>query len=367
MMRRLWLLVFIAGLVGMTLARWPVLACLRDSAGGLVTISTSSFRTVATTVDIDPDTVNPGSQGKFVTAYIELPEGYDVADIDVWTVTLEVVGVDSSVPATPSPTAVGDEDEDGIPDRMVKFSREAVVALLDGLTGDITFRVRGKVLGSTFQGAETIRVLDLHGGAGGTESAAPQGPPPAPCGHPVEYEVQAGDSLIDIAARFGTTAEVLIQLNRLEDPNVILYGSTLNVPCVGEERGDVGNESDPSQEVAVPDTEPSPPAEADSPAGEGAPELGDTPINDSAGGQEPEDAQPVAGEEPTSGPSLPTIEYEVQPGDTLIDIAARFGTTVEVLIQLNGLEDANAILYGSTLSVPLVGGGLGGATAGVSP
>jgi signal peptidase len=100
-----------------------------------------------------------------------------------------------------------------------------------------------------------------------------------------------------------------------------------------------GNESDPSQEVAVPDTEPSAPGEAGSPARE----------------------------QPTSGSSLPTIEYEVQPGDTLWDIATRFGTTVEALIRLNGLQDASLIPYGSTLNVPYVGEDTGGASADVSP
>jgi signal peptidase len=125
--------------------------------------------------------------------------------------------------------------------------------------------------------------------------------------------------------------------------------------------------TDLSQEVAVPDTESSPPTEADSPAGEGAPEPSEVPIDDSAGGQGPQEAEPAAAEEPSSPLSLPTIEYQVQPGDTLTDIAARFGTTVEALVQLNGVQDPNAIFYGSTLSVPDVGGELGGATVGVSP
>jgi len=66
------------------------------------------------------------------------------------------------------------------------------------------------------------------------------------------------------------------------------------------------------------------------------------------------------------GKRLPA-RYEIRPGDTLIDIAARFGTTVEAVAQLNGLEDPNVILYGSTLNVPYVGEDAGGAPAGVSP
>jgi len=193
---------------------------------------------IAATVDIDPDTLNPGSQGNFVTAYIELPEGYNVADIDVSTVTLGVEGLDeASVPAEASPTEVGDHDADGTPDRMVKFSREAVVALLDGRTGDMTFRVRGKVSGSPFEGTDTIRVLDPQGGGGDAQPAAAEEPPSAPPMPTIEYEVRPGDTLWDIATRFGTTVEALVRLNRLQNANLILYGSTLNVPYVGQDGG----------------------------------------------------------------------------------------------------------------------------------
>ena len=232
-------LVVVAGCLAGALHAGGVLGFFAGTSNELFTVSTApSFEPVAASVDIDPDTLNPESQGKFVMAYIELPEGYDVADIDLSTVTLEVDGVAGSVAAAPSPTAVGDEDGDGIPDRMVKFSREAVVALLDGRTGDITFRVKGEVSGSPFEGTDTRRVLDSQGAAEDAQPAAleePPSPPPAP---PVEYEVQPGDTLIDIAARFGTTVEALAQLNGLQDPNVILYGSTLNVPDVGAYAGD---------------------------------------------------------------------------------------------------------------------------------
>ena len=197
----------------------------------------AGFWGIAATVDIDPQTLNPGSQGRFVTAYIELPERYDVADIDVSTVTLEVVGVDSSVPAAPSPTAVGDEDEDGILDRMVKFSREAVVALFDGRMGNVAFKVRGEVSGSPFEGTDTIRVLDSLSGTEDAEPAAPQEPPPPPATRTIEYEIQPGDTLTNIAARFGTTVEALVGLNRLQNANLILYGSTLSVPYVGQDAG----------------------------------------------------------------------------------------------------------------------------------
>jgi hypothetical protein len=108
---------------------------------------------VAACVDIDPDVLNPRSAGRWVTSYIELPEGYDPADIDASTVLLN-----ETVPAEPEPTSVGDYDEDGLPDRTVKFSRSQVIDILPN--GDqVEVRVGGEVAGEPFAGADTIRVL----------------------------------------------------------------------------------------------------------------------------------------------------------------------------------------------------------------
>jgi len=77
---------------------------------------------IPATVDIDPDTLNLKSKGRWITAYIELPEGYDVNDINVSTVRLN-----DTIAAEQHPAEVGDHDEDGIPDLMVKFDRRAVI------------------------------------------------------------------------------------------------------------------------------------------------------------------------------------------------------------------------------------------------
>jgi LysM repeat protein len=45
-------------------------------------------------------------------------------------------------------------------------------------------------------------------------------------------------------------------------------------------------------------------------------------------------------------------EYVVQPGETLTDIAARFGTTVEALAAANNLANPSAIRIGDRLLVP---------------
>lgn len=46
------------------------------------------------------------------------------------------------------------------------------------------------------------------------------------------------------------------------------------------------------------------------------------------------------------------IVYVVQPGDRLVDIAARYGVTVSAVVQANGLSDSNTILAGQRLTIP---------------
>jgi len=77
------------------------------------------------TIDIDPDTLNLRSKGKWITAYIELPEGYNIEDINVSTIMLN-----DTVPAELRPVTIGDYDDDGIPDLMVKFERAEVISYI---------------------------------------------------------------------------------------------------------------------------------------------------------------------------------------------------------------------------------------------
>jgi len=134
------------------------------SASGSFEATVGSWGPIPATVDIDPDTLNRHSQGNFVTAYVELPEPWDVADIDVSTVKLAVEGEAAAVSAESDPTGVGNYDNDGIPDRMVKFDRAAVIALVADVTAPstVTFTVSGIVdpPGRTFAGSDTVRLVD---------------------------------------------------------------------------------------------------------------------------------------------------------------------------------------------------------------
>jgi hypothetical protein len=111
------------------------------------------IQNITATIDFDPNTLNKKSNGKWVTVYIELPDGYDVNDIIISSILLE-----GTVPAETWPYSIGDHDKDGIPDLMVKFKRADVINILPN--GDnVLVHVSGTVGTVTFDGVDTIRVI----------------------------------------------------------------------------------------------------------------------------------------------------------------------------------------------------------------
>ncbi len=124
---------------------------------------------LAAIVDITPDTLNKRSNGQWVTAFIMLPAGYDVLAID--DSSIAITGIQGTAGSTCSPDTtvqprdmgfvpqVGDHDEDGIPDLMVKFNRQLLQGRL--CIDDQTITVSGTLTtGELFIGSDTIRVID---------------------------------------------------------------------------------------------------------------------------------------------------------------------------------------------------------------
>jgi len=119
------------------------------------------YFTIGANVDIDPDTLNLKSKGELISAYIELPEGYNVADINVSTVTLN-----DTVSAELKPTDIGDYDNDTVPDLMVKFDRAKVIRyILNSVDIEerfmkVTLTITGKLNdGTPFKGSDTIKII----------------------------------------------------------------------------------------------------------------------------------------------------------------------------------------------------------------
>ncbi len=113
--------------------------------------------TIDATVDIDPDTLNLDSKGKWVTCYIDLPDEYEVSDIDAESILLEgLLDVQRS------------DIQDGV--LVVKFDREDLAAYIDVVLGvvppvEVELVVMGTLTdGTPFEGRDTIRVIDEGGG-----------------------------------------------------------------------------------------------------------------------------------------------------------------------------------------------------------
>nr|DAX89121.1 MAG TPA: hypothetical protein [Caudoviricetes sp.] len=100
------------------------------------------------------------------------------------------------------------------------------------------------------------------------------------------YVVQAGDTLSEIATRYGTTYQSLAAINNIADPNRIY----------------------PGQEIVI----------------DGA---------------------------TAEAPAASAIYYTIKPGDTLSGIASTYGTTWQWLSEVNGISDPNLIYPGNTIRV----------------
>ncbi|MHC4912231.1 MAG: hypothetical protein ACYTE5_04395, partial [Planctomycetota bacterium] len=113
-------------------------------------------------VEISPNTLNLRSKGKWITCHIRLPEEYDVADVNPYSVFLE-----DEIEAE---WIWFDEDQQVV---MAKFSRRAVKEELGELetTGEVELVVSGELSdglvvsgelsdGTIFEGTDTIRVID---------------------------------------------------------------------------------------------------------------------------------------------------------------------------------------------------------------
>lgn len=138
-------------------------------------------------------------------------------------------------------------------------------------------------------------------------------------GQTFTYTVVAGDTLLSIATRFGTTPEAIAQLNSLADPNALTLGQKLQIPGAA---------------------------------------AGGT-----AGGATTTGGATTGGATTTGGAATGgTTVYTVQSGDSLGVIARRFGTTIAELVRLNNLTNPDALQIGQKLTVP-GSGGSGGAVA----
>jgi parallel beta-helix repeat protein len=128
-----------------------------------------SPQAIAASVDTYPETLNLWSKDSQVTSYIELPEGYDLININVSTIVLNgtVQEMFARTPFRPRPPPPGDHNNNSIPDLEVMFNHAELVNFMvsEDITFDnVTLSLTGQLYdGTRFQGSCLMRVSALTG------------------------------------------------------------------------------------------------------------------------------------------------------------------------------------------------------------
>lgn len=115
------------------------------------------------------------------------------------------------------------------------------------------------------------------------------------------YTVKSGDTLNFIATRFSTSVSALTSLNKISNPNLIFVGQVLVIRTTS---------STASSKTSSPSTT------------------------------------------STHHATSSTTQYRVQSGNTLAQIAAKFGVSWQTMAQINHLSNPNVLYVGQVLTIP---------------
>jgi N-acetylmuramoyl-L-alanine amidase len=157
---------------------------------------------------------------------------------------------------------------------------------------------------------------------------------PAPVTPSGRYTIVAGDTVSGIADRFGVSTFSVLAANGLGVSSIIYPGQTLTIPGV----------ADPSA--------PAPQAQREL-AGAPAPEVVVTAPEPVA--PPVPVAEPVVAVEPAPEAAPPAGTYVVRSGDSPSSIAAAHGIGTQALLDANGLDRSSVIYPGGTLLIPAGG------------
>jgi len=172
----------------------------------------------------------------------------------------------------------------------------------------------------------------------------------APAAALANVVVKPGETLSEIADRHGVSLTRLMQANGITNPNLVVAGQSLRLP--GSSAAGAGSSRGGSVTVQPGDTL----SDIADRQGISLNQLmqanGITNPDVVVAGQKlvlPGSRRATAAAAPRE---LPTAPYTVKSGETISEIADRFGTSTERLIQLNGISNPNLVVAGTRLAIP---------------
>jgi LysM repeat protein len=216
---------------------------------------------------------------------------------------------------TPTPAVVADADGQGGPvmtetPTPQAVAQEATLSVNQMTATALVFQTTATAAALQGQPLAPTQPSGAAGDQGGqqvqpvTPTFTPAPFTPTPAGACGQHLVAPGDNLYRIALQYNVTVDQMAQANNITNPDLILAGSTLTVPC-------------PLPATAVPAADTS---------GQGG-------VTTTTGGQ---------------------TTYIVEPGDNLYRISIRFGVTMSSLMTANGLTPStiNFLRAGQQLIIP---------------
>ena len=187
-----------------------------------------------------------------------------------------------------------------------------------------------------------------------TQESAPASTPlpraTIPPGEDCVHEIRIGDTLFQLSLAYGVTVDEISAASGIINPDVISVGQKITIPACGT----VGfippptsiptatldpnfvppTDAPAEQEIVAADTELS-----------AAVEQAQSVLLNNAQTSAEFSAQAAA-------PQASGRTYTVQPNDTLLLIALRFGTSIEVLAAINNIADVDSLDAGQVLQLP---------------
>ena len=171
------------------------------------------------------------------------------------------------------------------------------------------------------------QVLTIPGGAG--EATAPAEAPPAGA---TTYTVQPGDTLASIADSYGISVVALMDANGVDDADLVRSGQVLIIPSQAGDTTGTGSAQ---------------PADTPAAASSAPPATAMVAVAETVAVTETT-AAPAVTATPSPTPEGPKT-YTVQPGDTLASIARAQNISIAALMNANGLTDPDLLRVGQQL------------------
>ena len=187
----------------------------------------------------------------------------------------------------------------------------------------------------------------------GQPAAIPVARATIPPGEDCVHEIRFGDTLFQLSLAYGVSVDEMALASEIENPDVIAVGQKITIPGCGT-TGFIPPPTSVPTATLDPDLLPPTVDPAELEIASVAPDAVN-PLVEQAQAALLDNAQSeaaVAFAIQSAELPAPNQTYTMQENDTLFLVAARFGTSVDILAALNDITDIDNVATGTVLQIP---------------